>query len=272
MEKVIYDALIVGAGMAGLTSAAYLSRAGMKVLVCEKEEKTGGLVNSFEYNGFIFDGGIRSTENSGILLPMLRQLGIEIDFLPSPVSIGIGKDVMRVTSKDCLEDYQKLLEKSFPESSKDISSIIQELRKIMGYMDIQYGIDNPLFMDLTNMEYVSRTILPWVLKYLWTLPKITKLYQPVDEYLHGFSHNQALIDIISQHFFQKTPAYFALSYFSLYLDYRYPRGGTGSLSRHWNGLSWSMMGKFKKKRRSSALTLAGTRLLIHWGMCINIRN
>ena len=53
----------------------------------------------------------------------------------------------------------------------------------------------------------------------------------MDEYLAGFSSNQALLDIIDQHFFQKTPAYFALSYFSLYLDYRYPRGGTGSLPK-----------------------------------------
>ena len=84
MEPRSYDVLIVGAGMAGLTAAAYLSKAGLKVLLCEKEKKIGGLVNSFEYKGFIFDGGIRAIENSGIVVPMLRQLGIEIDFLPSP--------------------------------------------------------------------------------------------------------------------------------------------------------------------------------------------
>ena len=58
------DILIVGAGMAGLTAAAYLSKAGLKVLLCEKENKIGGLVNSFEYKGFVFDGGIRAIEDS----------------------------------------------------------------------------------------------------------------------------------------------------------------------------------------------------------------
>ena len=106
------DVLIVGSGMAGLTAAAYLSKAGLKVTLCEKEEKIGGLVNSFEYKGFVFDGGIRAIENSGIVLPMLSQLGIELDLLPSTVSIGIGKDVIRVTSKDSLSAYQELLEKS----------------------------------------------------------------------------------------------------------------------------------------------------------------
>jgi phytoene dehydrogenase-like protein len=61
------------------------------------------------------------------------------------------------------------------------------------------------------------------------MPKVARLMGPVDEHLARFSRNQALIDIIAQHFFQKTPTYFALSYFSLYLDYRYPRGGTGKL-------------------------------------------
>ena len=70
------DVLIVGGGMAGLTAAAYLSKAGLKVLLCEKEKQTGGLVNSFEYKGFVFDGGIRAIEDSGIVSSMLRQLGL----------------------------------------------------------------------------------------------------------------------------------------------------------------------------------------------------
>jgi phytoene dehydrogenase-like protein len=35
------------------------------------------------------------------------------------------------------------------------------------------------------------------------------------------------LDIITQHFFHETPAFFALSYLKLYLDYYYPLGGTG---------------------------------------------
>ena len=35
--------------------------------------------------------------------------------------------------------------------------------------------------------------------------------------------------MICQHFFAETPTFFALSYFGLYLDYRYPLGGTGAL-------------------------------------------
>ncbi len=219
--------------MAGLTAAAYLSRAGRKVLLCEKQKKTGGLVNSFEYKGFTFDGGIRSTENTGIVLPMLRQLGIEVEFLPnvvsvgigkrrganhlegepgrlpgtagewpmlrqlgieveflpSPVSVGIGKDVVRVTSKDSLAAYRELLEKHFPDSSEDIAAHHPRNREGDGLpgrplRHRQSAVPRPE----EQPGYVFRTILPWLLKYLLTTPKIARLNKPVDEHLTGFTH------------------------------------------------------------------------------------
>lgn len=216
--------------MSGLTAAAYTAKAGRKVLLCEKEEKTGGLVNSFEHNGFVFDGGIRAIEDSGIVGPMLRQLGLQVDFLPSPVSVGIGQDVAPIDSKQSVQGYQALLEKHFPDNKPDIAAIMRDIARIMGYMDVLYGIDNPLFLDLkSNPGYVLREILPWALKYALTAPRLARLRGPVEAHLARLTANQALNDIIAQHFFQRTPTSFALSYFSLYLDYRYPRGGTGAL-------------------------------------------
>jgi phytoene dehydrogenase-like protein len=89
-----------------------------------------------------------------------------------------------------------------------------------------------------------------MLKYVLTIPKIAKLDKPVDEYLAGFSSNKALLDIIAQHFFQKNPAFFALSYFSLYLDYRYPRGGTGTLAQV---LEQFILGKSGEIRRETEI-------------------
>lgn len=226
-----YDVVIVGGGIAGLTSAAFLCKNGYKVLLCEKEGKLGGLVNSFEYKGFTFDGGIRAIENSGIVTPMLKQLGIEIDFLDNKISLGIEDEVLRLESKESLMDYQSMLNHQFPDNIEDISRIIDEIKKIMKYMDVLYGIDNPLFLDFKkDREYLMKTIIPWMFKYFTTVNKILKLNTPIYEYMRNFTDNIVLTDLISQHFFNKTPASFALSYFSLYLDYRYPKGGTGTLS------------------------------------------
>ena len=98
----------------------------------------------------------------------------------------------------------------------------------MHYMDVQYGIDNPLFLDMKkDREYMLKAILPWMVKYALTSPKISALNEPVEAFLGRYTRNQSLLDIIMQHFFHETPAFFALSYLKLFLEYHYPRGGTG---------------------------------------------
>ncbi|MDI6871715.1 MAG: NAD(P)/FAD-dependent oxidoreductase [Bacillota bacterium] len=53
-----YDAIIVGAGMGGLTTAAFLAVEGQKVLVLEKHDKPGGYLTSFSRGGYRFDAGL----------------------------------------------------------------------------------------------------------------------------------------------------------------------------------------------------------------------
>jgi phytoene dehydrogenase-like protein len=225
-----YDAIVVGGGIAGLTATAFLAKEGLKVLVCEKENKCGGLVNSFTRDGFVYDGGIRATEDSGALFPMLRSLGLEVEFVKNKITLGIEDKVVRVNSEASLTDYQALLDHLFPQNVADIAKIMTEIRRIMHYMEVQYGIENPVFLDIKkDREYMVKKILPWVFQYAVTAPKISKLNLPVVGFLRKFTNNQSLIDIIAQHFFQSTPAYFALSYLKLYNDYYYPMGGTGEL-------------------------------------------
>jgi phytoene dehydrogenase-like protein len=225
-----YDAVVVGGGIAGLTAAAYLSKSGQSVALFEKQPKTGGLVQTFQRNGVYFDTGLRSIENSGIVFPMLRQLGIDIDFQKVTVSIGIEDQVIKIIDKNSIDEYEAFLKSHFAENIADITEIIKEIKKVMGYMDVLYGIDNPALMDFAkNKRYLFGQLLPWLFRFLFTMRRINRLYGPVEDYLKRFTKNQALVDIIAQHFFKNTPTSFALSYFSLYLDYHYPKGGTATV-------------------------------------------
>jgi all-trans-retinol 13,14-reductase len=226
-----YNTVIVGGGIAGLTAAAYLSRAGRKTLLIEKNRECGGLVNSFERDGFVFDAGIRALEDAGIIRPMLEELGISLEVVKSPVSVGIGKEILNIENLNSLNSYSDLLKKFYPGSSDDIDEVIMIIRQVMRYMDVLYGVENPVFKDLRHdRAFLFRKLLPWLPGFLFTVARINRMNQPVEEYLETIIKDQSLRDIISQHFFRNTPAFFALSYFSLYLDYFYPRGGVGKLA------------------------------------------
>ncbi|MEZ0395767.1 MAG: NAD(P)/FAD-dependent oxidoreductase [Anaerolineales bacterium] len=226
-----FDAIIVGAGMAGLTAATYLARAGRSVLLLEKNEKPGGLVSTFEKNGFLFEGGVRALVNAGIVLPMLRELGIEMETVPSPVSVGVEDQILHVSGKEDLEAYAALLKRLYPESIQDIHRLTNVLAKVTRDMEVLYAVENPAFRGLfEDKAYFFKTYLPWMSKFLGTLYAINHMRGPVEPFLEKIVANRSLRDIVSQHFFRGTPSFFALSYFYLYGDYVYPRGGMGQLA------------------------------------------
>lgn len=230
MSEESFDVVIVGGGIAGLTAGAYTSRAGRSTLLLEKESYCGGLVNSFVRDGFHYDGGIRATENAGVLFPMLRDLGIELDFVKNHISLGISDRVVRLESEDSLVEYQDMLNHFFPENRPEIEEIVAEMKKAMRYMEVQYSIENPAFLDVRrDRDYFIKKILPWMARYALTVPKINKLNEPIEDFLRRLTKDQAMVDVIAQHFFDETPAFFALSYLKIYLDYHYPKGGTSRI-------------------------------------------
>jgi phytoene dehydrogenase-like protein len=241
-----YDAIVVGGGISGLTAAAYLARKGLNVVLMEKNEKCGGLVNTFVKDGFLFDGGVRALESAGIIFPMLRDLKIDLDVVSNPVSIGIDDHVIHVSSKESLKDYENLLKKIYPESKDEIENVIKVIQRIMNDMEILYGVDNPLFSDfLSDKSYFIKSYIPWFFKFLYTLRRIHKMNIPVEKYLSKLITNRSLFDIIYQHFFENTPAFFALSYFYLYQDYFYPKGGVGKLAEAVQNKFLEFGGKIK---------------------------
>jgi len=231
MAEIEYDTIVVGGGVAGLTATVYLARAGQKVLLIEKNSECGGLVNTFNCDGFHFDAGVRALLDAGIIYTMLKDLKIRLEVVKSPVSVGIENEVLNIRDIESLAEYSDLLKKFYPGSASEIDEVIRIIRKIMKHMDVLYGIENPFFKDLLRSPgFIFRKILPWFPRFLLTVRKINRMNTPVEEYLKSIVKDASLRDIISQHFFKNTPSFFALSYFSLYLDYFYPRGGVGSLA------------------------------------------
>jgi len=223
--------VIVGAGMAGLTAAAYLTRKNYNVLLLDKNNRIGGLVNTFNQDAFFFDTGPRAFVNSGIVKPILKDLGISWDFLDNKITIGIEDQLFRVNSMDSAREYERILNNLYPAHVGEIEKIISTVYKLSEYTEILYEFDNPNFVNLmSDKKFIFRKLIPWTIKFLNALRKFNQFSMPMEEYLGGLTDNQSLIDVLTQFFFRKTPTYFALGYFYVYLDYFYPKGGTGSLA------------------------------------------
>ncbi|MFO7891198.1 MAG: NAD(P)/FAD-dependent oxidoreductase [bacterium] len=252
--KNTYDTIVVGGGIAGLTATAYLARSGQRVLLIEKNKECGGLVNSFIRDGFHFDVGVRALINAGIIFTMLKDLNIKLEVVKSPVSLGIEKEIIHIKNLDSLLEYRDLLKKFYPESDNEIDDVITIIRKIMKHMDVLYGIENPVFKDLKrDVGFIFKKILPWFPKFIFTVWKINRMNKPVEDYLNTIVKDPSLRDIITQHFFKNTPSFFALSYFSLYLDYFYPRGGVGKMSEALKSKLLELGGEIQTETKISGI-------------------
>mgnify|MGYP003546532462 CR=1 FL=1 len=84
----VYDAIVIGAGPNGLVCAAYLARAGKRVLLLERRFETGGGLNTDEYFGYRLN--LHAIYHMmGELMPAHRDLGLEalgVRYLHPPVA------------------------------------------------------------------------------------------------------------------------------------------------------------------------------------------
>jgi phytoene dehydrogenase-like protein len=63
MTMARYDAVIIGAGLGGLTAGAILAREGRKVLVIERSNSVGGAASSYKVGDLFVEGSLHETSD-----------------------------------------------------------------------------------------------------------------------------------------------------------------------------------------------------------------
>jgi all-trans-retinol 13,14-reductase len=129
-----YDAVVIGAGLGGLSAAAAFARQGYRVIVLEQHSVAGGYASAFTRpGGFVFDVSLHSTSvgiRNGVanLITGFPEIQ-DVVFSPhKPLYRAIfpGFDV-RVPHKD-LPGYIKILKTHFPGDAAAIDGIFADMK------------------------------------------------------------------------------------------------------------------------------------------------
>lgn len=93
----VHDVVVIGGGVAGLTAAWRLARAGRQVTVLETHTAVGGPVAGHVLGGFELDAGTEAfATRGGTLVPVLAELGFSAEttlpdvIAPLPVGASVG--------------------------------------------------------------------------------------------------------------------------------------------------------------------------------------
>ncbi len=129
-----YDAIVIGAGLGGLSAAAAFARQGFKVVVLEQHSVPGGYASSFTRpGGFTFDVSLHST-SAGIRNGVANLIGgfPEIQDVVfeehKPLYRAVFPDYdIRVPGRD-LPGYVKLLKTKFPDDAAAIDAIFADMK------------------------------------------------------------------------------------------------------------------------------------------------
>ncbi|MEL7083166.1 MAG: carotenoid isomerase [Cyanobacteria bacterium J06597_1] len=236
-----YDAIVIGSGIGGLTTATQLVAKGYSVLMLEKYLIPGGSAGYFERSGeggtyrfdvgasMIFGFGDKGTTN--LLTRALAAVDRRIDTIPDPVQIayhlpnGLKPRVHR--------DYDAFiheLSEYFPEERDGIRKFYDEAWRVFNYLNS---------MELLSLEELGYLLRVFVQAPLSCLGLARYLPVNVGQVARKYIKNEQLLNFIDMECYcwsvvpaDRTPMINAGMVFSdrHYGGINYPKGGVGKIA------------------------------------------
>lgn len=222
-----FDAIVIGAGLGGLSAAALLSAQGRSVLVLEQSDRIGGCCSTFERKGFHFDTGASIVEIIQPIEKVFRKLGAtlqdEVDLIPcDPVMSVIHKDGSRTTIPLSIQKTGELIASISPADGRSWFEFIDfcaELAEVS--LDTFFSMPADSMADMFKMARSQ----PRLMKYL---PVFMSSYQDIIE---RFFKDERVLECLGYQslYFGFPPALvpgpYAMVPYTEQMGIYYPRGG-----------------------------------------------
>ena len=140
-----YDAIVIGSGLGGLTTAALMAKSGKKVLVLERHYTAGGFTHSFKRRGYEWDVGVHYIgEVHNPNSPLRRVFDVITDgkLEWAKMDAVYDKIIIQDTQYNFVAgaaNFREELLKSFPQGRKQIDDYLKHIRAATNSLPVHLG-------------------------------------------------------------------------------------------------------------------------------------
>jgi all-trans-retinol 13,14-reductase len=248
------DVVVIGAGIAGLTSSALLAKSGLKVALVEEQPRAGGYFVSFQRNGYSFDSSVQwlnQCGEGGLVDRIFQHIGPDHPVCKNMKRIHRYKsesfDYVLTNEPDTLRDQ---LVRDHPDDEKGIVRFFEDCRRIGTHFDKLKAN----MRVIETMPFLERMLFGLKMT-LWTIPVWKYFGMPAEKGIQRYFYTDGMKKIFcSEEKFMSIIMPICWAYIK---DFQAPPegGGTGVIA------DW-LCGKIKQSSSHVILNCAVEKILM----------
>jgi phytoene dehydrogenase-like protein len=185
----LYDAIVIGAGIGGLTCATKLAKSGNKVLLLEKIHHVGGTSHIFRRGVYYFPMGGLSFSSPDTVLELLGDIGIQENIEFSRNHFQLITPNFDIIYSQPFQELRETLKEIFEDEKYGIDAFFTEMNEIMNVLStIQQW--HPEYLIGKKKEYALENLSPTHKKDIELLERYSQI--PAKQTLEKYISNEIL--------------------------------------------------------------------------------